>query len=56
MKTVHEQAVQKQEARLMRAYHELERLDGEHGGHVIMPYDVVEPLKLQLLEQLGMLD
>jgi hypothetical protein len=48
-----QKAVERREARLMRAYRELERLDGEHGGRVIMAYDVAEPRKVDLLLQLA---
>ena len=50
------QAVHKREARLMKAYRELERLDGERGGPVIMSYDIAEGLKVNVLQQLGQLE
>lgn len=48
-----QRAVERREAQIMRAYRELERLDGEHGGPAIMAYDVAEPLKVDLLLHLA---
>jgi hypothetical protein len=51
-----QQRIHQREARLMKAYRELERLDGEHGGPVIMSYDIAEALKVNVLVQLGQLE
>jgi len=49
-------AIDRQEAELFKAYRELERLDGEHGGNAIMDYSIAEPLKLNILEQVDKLE
>lgn len=51
-----EKRINKREARLFRAYRELERLDGEHRGPVIMPYEVAEQFKVGILESIGELE
>jgi hypothetical protein len=49
-------AIDRKEDRLFRAYRELERLDGEHGSPVVMPYEVAEPLKVNVLQSIGRLE
>lgn len=56
MKKNMQQRIHQREARLMRAYRELERLDGERGGPVVMSYDIAEGFKVNVLQQLGQLE
>lgn len=52
MKRNVEGRINRKERAFIALYHWLEELDGEHGGHAVLPYQYAEPLKLACLRQI----